>query len=254
MFIDTHTHLFLEEFNHDRKEAVQRAIDVGVNQLILPNVDSETLPALKKMVNDFPAICHPLFGLHPGSVKENFKEELAIVREHLNDERCIGIGEIGLDFYWDDTFRKEQFEAFDTQIKWAAEKNLPIVIHLRNSYQEVIDIVRSNLQLGIKGIFHCFTGTKEEAAEIIEMGFLLGIGGIVTFKNSGLSETLKHIDLANLVLETDSPYLAPVPFRGKRNESSYIEKVVEKLAEIYQLSKEEVAEITTTSAKNLFQI
>jgi TatD DNase family protein len=254
MFIDTHTHLFLEEFNHDRKEAVQRAIDVGVNQLILPNVDSETLPALKKMVNDFPAICHPLFGLHPGSVKENFKEELAIVREHLNDERCIGIGEIGLDFYWDDTFRKEQFEAFDTQIKWASEKNLPIVIHLRNSYQEVIDIVRSNLQLGIKGIFHCFTGTKEEAAEIIEMGFLLGIGGIVTFKNSGLSETLKHIDLANLVLETDSPYLAPVPFRGKRNESSYIEKVVEKLAEIYQLSKEEVAEITTTSAKNLFQI
>ncbi|MBT4968281.1 MAG: TatD family hydrolase [Bacteroidetes bacterium] len=254
MFIDTHTHLFLEEFNHDRKEAVQRAIDVGVNQLILPNVDSETLPALKKMVNDFPAICHPLFGLHPGSVKENFKEELAIVREHLNDERCIGIGEIGLDFYWDDTFRKEQFEAFDTQIKWAAEKNLPIVIHLRNSYQEVIDIVRSNLQLGIKGVFHCFTGTKEEATEIIEMGFLLGIGGIVTFKNSGLSETLKHIDLANLVLETDSPYLAPVPFRGKRNESSYIEKVVEKLAEIYQLSKEEVAEITTTSAKNLFQI
>ena len=254
MFIDTHTHLFLEEFNHDRKEAVQRAIDVGVNQLILPNVDSETLPALKKMVNDFPAICHPLFGLHPGSVKENFKEELAIVREHLNDERCIGIGEIGLDFYWDDTFRKEQFEAFDTQIKWASEKNLPIVIHLRNSYQEVIDIVRSNLQLGIKGIFHCFTGTKEEAAEIIEMGFLLGIGGIVTFKNSGLSETLKHIDPANLVIETDSPYLAPVPFRGKRNESSYIVKVVEKLAEIYQLTKEEVAEITTTSAKNLFQI
>ncbi|MBT3302160.1 MAG: TatD family hydrolase [Bacteroidetes bacterium] len=254
MFIDTHTHLFLEEFNHDRKEAVQRAIDVGVNQLILPNVDSETLPALKKMVNDFPAICHPLFGLHPGSVKENFKEELAIVREHLNDERCIGIGEIGLDFYWDDTFRKEQFEAFDTQIKWAAEKNLPIVIHLRNSYQEVIDIVRSNLQLGIKGVFHCFTGTKEEATEIIEMGFLLGIGGIVTFKNSGLSETLKHIDPANLVIETDSPYLAPVPFRGKRNESSYIVKVVEKLAEIYQLTKEEVAEITTTSAKNLFQI
>ena len=254
MFIDTHTHLFLEEFNHDRKEAVQRAIDVGVNQLILPNVDSETLPALKKMVNDFPAICHPLFGLHPGSVKENFKEELAIVREHLNDERCIGIGEIGLDFYWDDTFRKEQFEAFDTQIKWASEKNLPIVIHLRNSYQEVIDIVRSNLQLGIKGVFHCFTGTKEEATEIIEMGFLLGIGGIVTFKNSGLSETLKHIDPANLVIETDSPYLAPVPFRGKRNESSYIVKVVEKLAEIYQLTKEEVAEITTTSAKNLFQI
>ncbi|MBT3421954.1 MAG: TatD family hydrolase, partial [Bacteroidetes bacterium] len=191
---------------------------------------------------------------HPGSVKENFKEELAIVREHLNDERCIGIGEIGLDFYWDDTFRKEQFEAFDTQIKWAAEKNLPIVIHLRNSYQEVIDIVRSNLQLGIKGVFHCFTGTKEEATEIIEMGFLLGIGGIVTFKNSGLSETLKHIDPANLVIETDSPYLAPVPFRGKRNESSYIVKVVEKLAEIYQLTKEEVAEITTTSAKNLFQI
>lgn len=254
MFIDTHTHLFLEEFDHDRAETVQRALEAGVKQMILPNVDSETIPALQKMISDYPTTCHPLYGLHPGSVNENYKTELAIVRNLLEHEKCIGIGEIGLDFYWDKTFKKEQFEVFDTQVKWAAERNLPIVIHLRNSYKEVVEIIKNNLQLGISGIFHCFTGSPVQAEEIIDMGFYLGIGGIITFKNSGLSESLKSIPINKLVLETDSPYLAPVPYRGKRNESSYIIKVAEKLAEIYAISFVEVARITSNNARSIFQI
>ncbi|MFC2114298.1 TatD family hydrolase [Bacteroidota bacterium] len=252
MYIDTHTHLFLKEFDMDRDETVKRAINAGVDTMILPNVDTATLPALQQMAADYPDHCFPLFGLHPGSVKGDYKNELAVIRKLIDTETCVGIGEIGLDFYWDEIFRNEQLDVFDIQLKWAAEKKLPVVIHLRNSHHEVIELVRSNLNLGLSGIFHCFTGTTEEANEIIELGFLLGIGGIVTFKNSGLAETLSNVDINHLVIETDSPYLAPVPYRGKRNESSYIHHVAEKLAQIYQLEPEKIAEITTKNAKNLF--
>lgn len=254
MLIDTHTHLFLHEFDTDRKEVVDRAIQGGIKTLILPNVDSETLPALIKMTKDYPQNCFPLYGLHPGSVNENYRAELEIVRNLIDSEKCLGIGEIGLDFYWDKTFKEQQIEAFDTQLKWAAEKRLPVVIHLRESYGEVIKQVKINLHLGLKGIFHCFTGSIDQAKEITDMGFYLGIGGIVTFKNGGLAETLSKGDIRHLVLETDSPYLAPVPFRGKRNESSYLLYVCMKLAEIYQLSEQEVMEITTANAQSVFNL
>jgi TatD DNase family protein len=252
MLIDTHSHLFLPEFDQDRKESMERAIAAGVEKIILPNVDASTLDALRQMTKDYPEHCYPLWGLHPGSVKENYKDELAIVRECLETEMCYGVGEIGLDFYWDKRFTKEQTEAFDTQIKWAAEKDLPIVIHLRESYNEVIEIIKSNLQLGIRGIFHCFTGNVEQANEITDMGFLLGIGGIVTFKNSGLDKTLSALKPEHLVIETDSPYLAPTPYRGKRNESAYARIIAQKIANIYQISLEKVEQISTQNAIQVF--
>ena len=254
MLIDTHSHIYSEEFNSDIDEIVQNAYNNGVKKIILPNIDSGSIKRLVDLSNSYPHICYPLMGLHPTSVDADYKEELTAIEYWLNKQKFHGIGEIGIDLYWDRTFINEQKDAFRHQIKLAKSKKLPIVIHLRNSFDEVFEIVNEEQDGSLKGIFHCFTGDEDEAQKIIDLGFLLGIGGVLTFKNSNLSEVIEKIDLKHLVLETDSPYLAPVPKRGRRNESSYLVYVAQKLAEVYQIPVEEVAEITTSNARNIFGI
>jgi len=250
--IDTHTHLFLPEFDADRNNVVQAAVNEGIGKMILPNVDTSTLAPMYEMCNTYPQHCFALTGLHPGAVDSNFEKKLKEIEDSLKNYNNIGIGEIGLDFYWDTTFKAQQLEAFKIQIDWAKTLEMPIAIHVRNSFPEVIDIVTKLKNNRLKGVFHCFTGTIEEAKEIISLGFYLGIGGIVTFKNSGLQQVLQHIAPENILLESDSPYLAPVPYRGKRNESSYVKYTALKISEIYSMSVEEIASITTQNAINLF--
>lgn len=257
---DTHTHLYSEEFNADRVQVVERAIAAGVTRFFLPNIDSTSIGALFELCEKFPENCFPMMGLHPTSVKENFEEELEIVRTYLEGRfraqaiKFYAVGEIGIDLYWDKTFFSQQQLAFDTQIKWAKEFSLPIVIHSRNSFDEIVEILEKHTDDKLRGIFHCFSGTKEQAEKAISLGFKLGIGGVLTYKNSGLDKAITDIDLKHLVLETDSPYLTPTPHRGKRNESGYITLVAQKLAEIKNISLEEVAEITTANSKNIFGI
>lgn len=251
--VDTHTHLFAEEFDNDRAAMVQRAIDHGVNRLLLPNIDSTSLQAMKQLAEAYPQNCLPMMGLHPCSVKEDYKEELALVEKELfSDYKYYGVGEIGLDLYWDKTFYPQQKEAFIQQIKWAIQLNLPVSIHTREATDEAIEILSSADLQDARGVFHCFTGTAEQAEKIISLGFHLGIGGVVTFKNTTLREVLAPVDLKHIVFETDSPYLAPVPFRGKRNESAYVLHLAEKLAEVKNISVEEVAKITTQNAASIF--
>lgn len=252
--IDTHTHLYLPDFANDIEDVMTRAFNEGVEKFYLPSIDSTNSEALLLLENKYPGKCFAMMGLHPCSVKENYKEELSHVYDWLQKRKFAAIGEIGLDFFWDKTFSDQQYESFKQQIKWALQFNLPIVIHTRNAMQETIDVVKKFTAKGICGIFHCFSGSYQNAIDIINAGFLLGIGGVVTYKNAGVAEAIKEIDLANIVLETDAPYLTPVPFRGKRNESSYIKYVVKKLAEIKNLSEEEIAAITTTNAGRLFAI
>lgn len=249
---DTHCHLYGEEFSGDIEAVMQRATIEGVQKFYLPGIDSTAIDAMLVLEGQFPGKCIAMMGLHPCYVKENYKEELAIVQHWLAKRKFAAIGEIGLDFYWDKTFAIEQYEAFRMQIEWAIQYNLPIVIHTRNAMQETINLVKEYKSKGIRGIFHCFSGSYESAKEIINAGFYLGIGGVVTYKNAGLAEVLTKIDLQNLVLETDAPYLTPVPFRGKRNESSYLKYVVAKIAEIKQLPVEEVAAVTTANAEKIF--
>lgn len=252
ILIDTHAHLYSEEFKNDIDEVIQRAKSLGVQRFYLPAIDSESHEAMIDLGKKYPNICIPMMGLHPCYVKENYKEELQIVEQWLNNKNFVAIGEIGLDFYWDKTFTTQQYEAFELQMSLALQRNLPIVIHTRNAVKETIDMVQPFSAKGLKGIFHCFGESYEVAKQIIDMGFLLGIGGVVTYKKSGLDETLRHIGLEHLVLETDAPYLTPVPFRGKRNEPSYLEYVVKKLAEIKNVTVQEVAAITTTNAEKIF--
>ncbi|MBP1664954.1 MAG: hydrolase, TatD family [Bacteroidetes bacterium] len=251
--IDTHSHIYSEEFDADRDEVIARAQNAGVQKIILPNVDSETLPRMLQLEAKYPDYCYAAIGLHPESVKEDFQNELAVVKSELQRRKYIAIGEIGIDLYWDKTYQAEQIRAFQAQVEWALEFNLPVIIHVRNSHRETIDTLKPYVSSGLKGIFHCFGGTLAEAEEILSLGeFKLGIGGVVTFKNSDLVASLMHIPLENLVLETDSPYLTPVPFRGKRNESSYLRYVTAKLAEIYSVSQDEVNRVTTESACSVF--
>lgn len=252
ILIDTHCHLYSEEFKDDIEGVLQRAGEEGVEHFFLPAIDSEAIPAMMQLETKFPGKCIAMMGLHPCYVKENHKEELAIVKQWLDKRKFVAVGEIGLDFYWDTSFTTQQYEAFRIQIEWALEYQLPIVIHTRNAMQETIDVVKEYKGAGIRGIFHCFGGTYEEALEIIDAGFYLGIGGIVTYKNSTLPVVLEKIDLQHIVLETDAPYLTPVPFRGKRNESSYLKYVLAKLAAIKNLPLEEVARITTSNAEKIF--
>lgn len=250
--IDTHCHLYSEEFERDRDKMIERAIQLGVTKFYLPSIDSSEIEGMLALENKYPGVCIAMMGLHPCYVKENYKEELAIVQDWLDKRSFAAVGEIGLDFYWDTNFKEQQYESFNLQMVWALEKNVPIVIHTRNAMQETIEMVKPFAAKGLKGIFHCFSGSYESAIQIINMGFLLGIGGVVTYKNAGLGEVLSNIGLEHLVLETDAPYLTPVPFRGKRNESSYLQYVVEKLAEIKQVSIEEIAAITSANAERLF--
>ena len=249
--IDTHTHLYLHDFVNDIDEVILRASNEGVEKFYLPSIDSTNTEALMSLENKYPGKCYAMMGLHPCSVKENYKDELAKVYDQLQKRKFAAIGEIGLDFYWDKTFTDQQYESFNQQIEWALQFNLPIVIHTRNAMQETIDVVKQFIAKGLHGIFHCFSGTYQNALDIIDASFLLGIGGVVTYKNAGVAEAIKEIDLAHMVLETDAPYLTPVPFRGKRNESSYIKYVVKKLAEIKNISEEEVAAITTLNAQKI---
>lgn len=254
MLIDTHSHIYSEEFLHDRDEALQRAYDSGVKKIILPNIDSGSIKHMLDLADAYPHLCFPLMGLHPTSVDEDYKEELQAVEYWMEKRKFYGIGEIGIDLYWDKKFVNEQKEAFRYQLRLAKKYKLPIVIHVRNSFDETLEIVKEEQDGSLKGIFHCFSGEEIEAREVIDLGFLLGIGGVLTFKNSSLDEVIKKIDLNDIVLETDAPYLSPVPKRGKRNESAYLVYVAQKLAEIYNLPVERVAEITTSNARNLFGI
>lgn len=252
MFTDTHTHLYAQEFNLDRTQLIEKAIKNGVTKFYLPNIDSTSINGMIELTKQFPTNFFAMMGLHPCSVSENVNEELAIVNTWLQTQKFSGIGEIGIDLYWDKTFITQQQQAFETQIKWALQYNYPIVIHCRNAFNEIYEILKTFKQLP-KAIFHCFSGTIEEAHKIIDLGnFKLGIGGVVTFKNSGLDKVVEQIDLQYLVLETDAPYLAPVPFRGKRNEPIYILEVAKKIAEIKQISINKVAEATTVNAEFIF--
>jgi TatD DNase family protein len=251
-FIDTHCHLYLSEFEADINATMQRASDNGVEKFYLPAVDSETLPAMFALEKQFPGKCIAMAGLHPCSVKENFIDELKIVEDLLKQRKFAAIGEIGLDFYWDRNFEQQQYESFNLQIEWALQYDLPIVIHSRESMEQSINAVKEQQRGKLKGIFHCFSGTYEHAKQIIDLGFYLGIGGVITYKKSGLAGIIKDIDLKYIVLETDAPYLTPVPFRGKRNESSYLIYIAQKIAEIKGISMEEVSATTTTNAQKIF--
>ena len=253
-FIDTHTHLFLPEFDSDRDQVIANAIENGVDKLLLPNVDSTTIDDLNNLVKKYPNNCFPMIGLHPTSVKDNYLDELKIVETYLKNQKIYAIGEIGIDLYWDKTFLKEQEKAFRYQIDLAKEYKLPIVIHARNSFDEIFKIMNEVNSENLTGVFHAFTGDEKQAERIVEWGFKIGIGGIVTFKNSGLDKVVYNIDINHIVLETDSPYLPPVPKRGKRNESAYIKYIAEKIAEIKNISLEEVAKITSRNAKQLFRL
>jgi TatD DNase family protein len=250
--IDSHTHLYVSSFSSDRDAMIERARQAGVTRFYLPAIDSETTSAMLELEKRYPAECIAMMGLHPCSVNEKYKEELQLVEKWLSERPFAAVGEIGLDFYWDKTYTEQQYEAFRIQIEWALQYNLPINIHTRNAMQDTINVVKEYKGRGLRGIFHCFTGSYESAKQIIDTGFLLGIGGVVTYKNAGLAETLAKIPLEHLVLETDAPYLTPVPFRGKRNEASYLKFVAEKLGEIFEAEVEEIARVTAANTLNLY--
>lgn len=254
MFIDSHTHLYLDAFSDDRDEMVKRALEAGVSRMLLPNIDSSTTEAMFKMVMDYPGQCLPMMGLHPTSVKADYLEELANIEKQLDRPEIIAIGETGIDLYWDKTFLREQEIVFKTQIGWAKEMGLPLVIHARDSFGEIFSMLEETGTEGLSGVFHSFTGGSAELDKALSFGFTIGINGIVSFKNSDLGQIIAALPPERLVLETDAPFLAPVPFRGKRNESAYLPHIAAKVAEIYNLTIEELAAITTRNALNLFKI
>lgn len=252
MWTDTHTHLYLGQFDEDRSQVVARAMAAGVSSMYLPNVDSRTIDSMLSLEREFPDQVFGMMGLHPCSVKDNYKEELKVVESWLGRRDFCAIGEIGTDLHWDKTRLEEQKEAFLTQVRWAKELGKPVVIHCRESMDITLELLQAEKGPQLRGIFHCFTGTPEQARAVMDLGFLMGIGGVLTFKNSGLDKALESVPLEYLVLETDSPYLAPAPYRGKRNESAYIPLVGARLSDLKGVSMEELARITTQNAKNLF--
>ena len=250
--IDTHCHLYSDELLPEIDAVLCRAGEAGITKIYLPAIDSGTTKAMLSLEEKFPGKCFAMIGLHPCSVKENYGEELEHISHWLTQRSFAAIGETGLDFYWDTTYKAEQYKALEKQIEWALHYRLPLVLHTRNAMQETIDVVKAYAGSGLRGIFHCFGGSATEAEQIIDTGFLLGIGGVLTYKKSGLAEVLAGIDLQHIVLETDAPYLAPVPYRGKKNESSYMVEVAKKLAEVKNVSLDTVDSITTTNAERLF--
>ena len=254
MITDTHTHLYSSQFKEDQSAMIQRAKDAGVSRFFIPAIDSSYTESMMKLEKNFPKDVFLMMGLHPTSVKENYLEELAHVKEWIDKKKFCAIGEIGSDLYWDSSFLIQQQEAFRTQIKWAKEKKLPIVIHCRDAFDEIFEILEQEKGDSLRGIFHCFTGTKEQAEKAINYNMKLGIGGVATFKNGKIDRFLNEINLKHIVLETDAPYLAPTPFRGKRNESAYITNVIDKLVEIYKVPFEEIVATTTQNSKVVFGI
>jgi TatD DNase family protein len=246
--------LYLDHFKQDIDKVISRAKENGVSKFIFPAIDSSHFENMHKLKNRYPENIYLMTGLHPTDVKENYKEELDFVTKTLKNHNYVAIGEIGIDLYWDKFFLKQQQEAFRFQIRLAIKNDLPIVIHCREAFDEIFEILNEENCETLRGVFHCFTGDLDQANKAISLGFLLGIGGVVTFKNGGVDKFLNQIDLKHIVLETDSPYLSPVPFRGKRNESSYIIYVLEKLSELYKIPKEEIALVTTNNAKKMFSL
>ena len=246
---DTHSHLYAKEFKDDLDESIQRCLDDGVERIFLPNIDLESIEPMLALEEAYPSNCFAMMGLHPCSVKENFEKDLSLIKDWLTKRDFAAIGEIGIDLYWDSSLLKQQQTAFIKQIEWAKELKKPIIIHTRNSFNEIFEILDDLNDDHLSGIFHCFSGNIEQATRAIDYGnFWLGIGGVLTFKNAGLDHVVKDIDLSRLVLETDSPYLAPTPYRGKRNESSYLKLIATKLAEVKNVSLEEIARITTANS------
>ncbi|MEY3539564.1 MAG: hypothetical protein RL188_981 [Bacteroidota bacterium] len=251
-FIDTHAHVYAAELSADIELVLKHAQSTGIHKILMPAIDSSSLEAMLQIEAQFPAQCMAMMGLHPCYVKENYKDELALVETWLAKRKFIAIGEIGLDYYWDKTFAKEQQFVFETQMQWAIDLNLPIAIHTRNAMGETIELVKPFAKKGLRGVFHCFSGSHESAEQITGMGFHLGLGGVLTYKNAGVAEAVKDIPMEFLVLETDAPYLAPVPYRGKTNEPAFMLEVAKKLAEIKSMPLHEIAERTTKNAEKLF--
>lgn len=252
--IDTHAHLYLPEFDNDRDEMMRRTIESGVIKVFLPNIDTGSIGPMLSMAEKFPGICYPMMGLHPTSVKEDYQQQLSIIEEHLRSKKFIAVGEVGIDLYWDRSFSKEQAEVFSRQIELAIEMDLPLVIHCRESFDEIFEILEGYRSTRVKGVFHSFTGNLSQARRVLDLGFYIGIGGIVTFKNSSLDSVIAETGTGRLLLETDSPYLAPSPNRGKRNESSYLKYTAGKISQATGRSIDEVASLTTNNAIELFNI
>jgi len=252
MLIDTHAHIYTPAFHDDREEVIRNAVEAGVGKILMPNIDVESLRDVLRVAEQFPGICFPMTGLHPGSVDAGYKAQLDKLGQSFHDHPFIGIGEIGIDLYWDKTYIAEQKEAFREQLRQARFHRLPVVIHVRNSFDEVFSILEEEQDGSLRGIFHCFSGEEREAGMVTSLGFYLGIGGVVTYKNSRLPEVLQSVDPRRLVLETDAPWLAPVPFRGRRNECGYLPFIAARVAEIYAMSTEEIAATTTRNVTDIF--
>jgi TatD DNase family protein len=251
---DTHTHLYAEEFNEDRSVMIRKAMDARVRRMFLPNIDNASIQPMLDLVWEFPENCFPMMGLHPCSVDQHYEAQLIQIQKWLTKRKFYAVGEIGLDYYWSLDFKEQQIIAFKKQVEWAIQYDLPIVIHSRNSTDDIIAIIKEMQQPKLRGIFHCFSGNEDQAKQVVALGFYLGIGGVLTFKNSGLDKAIANISLDYMVLETDSPYLAPVPYRGKRNESAYLFDIAQKLAEIKQTTIQQVADITTENSVRIFGI
>jgi len=254
MWIDTHTHIFSQQFDNDIDEAVLRAKEAGLDMLLLPNIDVESIEPMNKLCEKYPDYCFPMMGIHPTSVEKDFSKQLLIVERELAKGKYCAVGEIGIDLYWDKTLVEEQKLAFASQIDMALKYNLPIVIHARDSFNEIFEVLDNYKGRDLKGVFHSFTGTAEQALKAISLGFYIGINGIVTFKNSGLDKIIPRIDINRIILETDAPYLAPVPYRGKRNESCYLPLIGSKISDILEINEKKVAEITSNNARKLFNL
>ncbi len=254
MLIDTHSHIYSTDFIHDLDEVVQRAYSNDVRKIILPNIDSSSVKNLLDLADTYPHICFPLMGLHPTSVTQDYQEELQLVEYWLKKRKFYGIGEIGIDLYWDKSFLEEQTHAFRFQLELARQYKLPVVVHVRDSFDEVYQVLTEVKDDNLTGVFHSFSGTIDQANRVTDLGFKIGVGGVVTFKKSGMDQIISQIDPSHLILETDSPYLTPVPFRGKRNESSYLVYIAQKIADLHHMAVGDIAKITTENARKLFEI
>ena len=252
--IDTHTHIYDHQFSLDRNETVQRALEAGVSMMLLPNVDASTIAPMLELHEQYPDCTRVMMGLQPEEVKEDYKEVLSQMEKELERGIYVGVGEVGLDFYWDATFENQQLDAFETQLDWAKQLGLPLSIHCRNAFDKMVKILEKKQDGGLRGIMHCFTGTEEEAKVYIDLGFHLGLGGVTTYKNCGVKDFLFTLPLERIVLETDAPYLAPVPCRGKRNEPAFLVHTAQKIAEIRQIPLEELAVASTSNALHLFKL
>jgi len=254
MIIDTHAHVYLEDFDEDAELIIERAKDEHIDHILLPNIDMSSVDRLLALSEKHPDLCKPMIGLHPCYVKEDYKDQLDLLSKYLDREDLVAVGEIGIDLYWDKTFEKEQVEAYRTQIEWSRDKKLPFVIHSRESLDQTISIVEEMQDGNLSGVFHCFNGTIDQAKRIMDVGFYMGIGGVVTFKNAGVDKTVAQLPMEYLVVETDAPYLSPTPHRGSRNEPAYVSRVIDKITDLKDIDRSEVCKITTDNARKLFSL